>query len=469
LYTNEQINGALKGEGTVRSMDNHGHGTATAGTAAANGRATANGVPAGSFKGVAPEADLIVIKAMDCEKFSTLYLGATLWIAQTAKALNRPSVINMSFGAQYGAHDGSEEEEQIIDQIVEQAKSGLAIAVAAGNEGRLNLHASGSFGAKQPGQADVKGKPIELFVTNATRVNGYFDHGDDWGIIFRGSNQAWVSTDGKLVDIAVYKVGDRVEVEAQGNLKDQEFFKLYKEAVKAKIGTTTDTLILPLPPGRYYLWGMGSTDKVKSGRFSLYLPESTGADVGSFGMGTEKKFMIGSPGNASNVITVGSFDFRGSWLNQSGQQTVFNLTSREISDYSSPGFRRDGVIKPDIAAPARYTISSLSQGSKSDSGGCQKGIATAGPTHITRDGFHIAWAGTSAATPFTAGVIALMLQKNSKLDTAQIRSILTKTALKGDSVGAVPNPLWGYGRINPEAALRSTPATTTLPRRRRRA
>jgi subtilisin family serine protease len=77
--------------------------------------------------------------------------------------------------------------------------------------------------------------------------------------------------------------------------------------------------------------------------------------------------------------------------------------------------------------------------------------------YVTRDGFHLAWEGTSASAPFTAGVIALMLEKNPTLDSTQIKRILTQTASPDGLVGATPNAEWGYGRLNPVAALAATP------------
>lgn len=78
--------------------------------------------------------------------------------------------------------------------------------------------------------------------------------------------------------------------------------------------------------------------------------------------------------------------------------------------------------------------------------------------NITDDGFHLAWAGTSASSPYTAGVIALMLQKNPTLDANQVKEILKKTAIHDDLTGGTPNPYWGYGKLNPPAAIRDTPA-----------
>ncbi len=95
-------------------------------------------------------------------------------------------------------------------------------------------------------------------------------------------------------------------------------------------------------------------------------------------------------------------------------------------------------------------------------------MAAGNATSITRDGFHIAWQGTSASTPFVTGVIALMLQKNPNLDSEQVRSILKKTARTGGKVGAVPNPVWGWGMLDPEAVLKATPAPPRATPRRSR-
>ena len=85
--------------------------------------------------------------------------------------------------------------------------------------------------------------------------------------------------------------------------------------------------------------------------------------------------------------------------------------------------------------------------------------------NITDDGFHLAWSGTSASSPYTAGVIALMLQKNPTLDAAQVKEILKKSAIRDELTGATPNPYWGYGKLNPTAAIRDTPAAAGPPRR----
>jgi minor extracellular serine protease Vpr len=465
LYTNAQINAALKGTATVNSFDKFGHGTAVAGTAAGNGRATANGVPALTYAGVAPEADLIIVKAMDCGYFIPLAELTSGWIAEYAKSLGKPVVINMSFGGQFSSHDGTTVGEQFIDTLTGPGKPGKVVTVAAGNDGRYSIHAGGKFAPKRKGQADSLSAPIELSVKSPTQVLGVFNSTDNWGVAFRSSNPIFLGTDDKPISVFFLLNHGALDFRWTGTFKDpsaaDEFFKSARLYVAQK-GEKADQLQLQLPAGNYIMWGFGADANVTDGQFDLYVAESAFLNKAFFGMGTDKSGIVGSPGNAKNAITVGSYDFRSTWLNSSGEITAYNLAIGSASSYSSAGFRRDGVVKPDISAPARYTISPLSADAKPDRGGCQGSMANGDGSSFTRDGFHLAWDGTSAAAPFTAGLIALMLQKNPTLDAEQIRQILKKTAKSGGVVGAVPNPVWGWGMIDPAAALKATPAPSKV-------
>lgn len=459
VYTNRQINAALEGKDKVNSIDRHGHGTAVAGTAAGNGSATANGVPAGAYAGVAPEADLIVVKASDCGNFASFAVMTSEWIVEKAGELKKPVVVNMSFGGQFSLRDGTDEGEQFIDRITGMGKPGNVFTIAAGNEGRLNLHATGKFGAKRKGQADTLSEPIELFVKEPTRILGTFNAQDDWGLVLLGDNQIFRSVDDKPALFIFYKNNGTLLLKTEGDLKNPKQAESFLKAVTSDFaakGEKNDAIQFPMPAGNYLLYGFGGTN-VTNGNFDLYAVETSSSSKAVFGIGTDKTRMVASPGNAANAITVGSFDFRSSWENLNGERTFYNLELGASSSYTSPGFRRDGVVKPEILSPGRFMISALSEFSKPETGGCQNSIAAAGAANITRDGFHIAWDGTSAATPFTAGVVALMLQKNPTLDAEQVRQILRKTARKDGKVGAVPNNVWGWGMINPTAALRAVP------------
>jgi subtilisin family serine protease len=80
---------------TCPSRDSTGHGTHVLGTAAGNGSATGGGHPAGQFAGVAPGADLIVVKST---LFTTAVVDGVNYIFGRAEELGRPAVVNLSLG-----------------------------------------------------------------------------------------------------------------------------------------------------------------------------------------------------------------------------------------------------------------------------------------------------------------------------------------------------------------------------------
>ena len=381
------------------------------------------------------------------------YLSAG-WIAQTAKSMGKPCVISMSFGSQGSSHEGDAPEETFVNSLVGKGKPGIVACIAAGNEGTENLHARGRFGPDRPNQADTFGESIELFVSDpeGALLQGYFSTGDDWGLAVQGLDNFLVDAKGAPIAALLHRTTHGLEAQLSGTpAKPADFGRYFNENTAiSKVSATTDQLSIVLPPGKYKLYGYGASPKVVSGRFDLYLENYGKA---SFGKGSESLYIVGSPGNAANAITVGAYDFRNTWTNLNGKATIYNLELGAISNYSNAGFRRDGVVKPDLLAPATYTISPLAPGSEMSLNG--EGKPDSAMT--TRDGMHLAWSGTSAACPYTAGVVALMLQKNPTLDSAQIKDILTRTARNDRFTGAVPNPAAGYGKIDGAAALKLTP------------
>ena len=140
-----------------------------------------------------------------------------------------------------------------------------------------------------------------------------------------------------------------------------------------------------------------------------------------------------------------------------------------IIDYSSPGPRPDDgdddpydEMKPDVASPAHNVVgpgSATLDGREYEYAcfGDPSGIAlaTAGAECETVFG------GTSAATPMTAGVVALMLSANPALTPAEVKEILHQTAeVHPDQVPQFPlhnakyNATYGWGMTNAYEAVR---------------
>lgn len=104
--------------------------------------------------------------------------------------------------------------------------------------------------------------------------------------------------------------------------------------------------------------------------------------------------------------------------------------------FSSRGPRKDGAIKPDIVAP---------------------GVRINGAKAGTSNQYFEA-SGTSMATPFTAGVAALMLHANPALTPAQVKSTLMNTAIDWGPAG--PDIDYGAGRLNGYEAVRAAAAAS---------
>ena len=129
--------------------------------------------------------------------------------------------------------------------------------------------------------------------------------------------------------------------------------------------------------------------------------------AGNSGDGPES---VETPGAAPNVITVGA-------------SSKFKDGLR-LAPFSSRGPNLAGVMKPDIVSP---------------------GVAVASAQANTTSGY-VVGTGTSMATPFTAGAVALALQLDPTLTPSQIKTLMTSTALDAGVPGHDNN--WGAGLID---------------------
>jgi hypothetical protein len=151
---------------------------------------------------------------------------------------------------------------------------------------------------------------------------------------------------------------------------------------------------------------------------------------------------IGIPGTAHNVVTVGAYISKTTWVGLVGG--TYGSTANhieQIAPFSSLGPTRDNRTKPDIVAPGMVIASARSSivpASNSD------------PDH-----YHRVLGGTSMAAPHVAGVIALMLQYSPALSALQIADILRNTAREDLITGFLPTSgsrVWGFGKADARTA-----------------
>lgn len=140
---------------------------------------------------------------------------------------------------------------------------------------------------------------------------------------------------------------------------------------------------------------------------------------------------VASPGSAANVITVGAMSDP-----KNAGCTGYKAGGWYLGDYSSRGKTGDGRMKPDLVAP----------------GTC---ITAAWRTSATA---YATLSGTSMATPFVAGVAALMLDADPDLTPADIKSKLVATTDDYGPNNQVDDPQsydYGAGNLDAHTAVES--------------
>ncbi|MCL6575108.1 S8 family peptidase [Kyrpidia sp.] len=114
--------------GRTEPYDDNGHGTHCAGDVAANG-----GQSGGRYRGPAPEASLVGVKVLNAQgagSLSTVIQGID-WVVQNRDAFDI-RVLSMSLGSPPA---GPPSQDPVVQAVEAAWNSGIAVAVAAGNEG----------------------------------------------------------------------------------------------------------------------------------------------------------------------------------------------------------------------------------------------------------------------------------------------------------------------------------------------
>ncbi|MCL6642674.1 MAG: S8 family serine peptidase, partial [Candidatus Bipolaricaulota bacterium] len=448
-WTKSQIEAALPScpsVTTITQTDTSGHGTHVAGSSAGDGSTLVGN----TYRGMAPEADIIAVKCFSGCTDARIIDGANYIFSQAA-LLGKPAVINLSLGGHWDPHDGTGALDRALDVLL--GSGGRAIVAAAGNEGDLTIHAQAtlSTGASanitflQPTDPiyQLYGTDIfDLWYPGAANfcVTIISPRGYTVGPVCAGAQKRWwADSDANTPDGGVY-VWNSVTGPYSFNGDREVVFWVdgpgYGAANDARAGTWTIRVTASSGNGRIDGWAVFGANE--------FDPPYGNTDM-----------TVGSPGTATKILTVGAYTTKNQWADKCGRSWQTFETLQAIASFSSKGPTRDGRTKPDITAPGTMIASVLSKDVTGTS--CPGGSNS--PLVLTSDNTYWILQGTSMATPHTIGGVALLLQQNHNLNWSDIKNIVQSNARTDSFTGATPNNTWGAGKLR--VTILTPPCTNT--------
>lgn len=458
-FTEQQINDALAADPSEwKHKDTHGHGTHVAGIAAGNGQQHDGCTGPGKYIGVAPEADLVVVRALRLGGVGTSDTDAALRYAiDFARSIPKPIVVNKSFGFHIGPHDGTEASElfinnQVFDTSTNAQRPGIAVVKSSGNEGADDLHNSGNIAAGGPLAITFHIHPAPPADRTRDRFNIWYDllASINFRLQLPDGNISGTASPGPtpttLPPVSGHTIIVSSQVSAAGSLKNN-----ITVSVTPPVGGT-----MQVGPWQILLQETGGVATpvnvwIETERDDGY-PTFRAPGVAA---GTTAAFRVHSmsmPGYARHAIVVGAYDDADGRLAPTSSWGPLLPANPTAPD-----------VRPSLTAPGRgiYAAKSRHQGKQ--------------PCCVCCPDHHVNKSGSSMAAPHVTGAIALMFEKNPGLTADQIRLHLMETArTDGIPVAELPpvidettdlrgNHIWGAGKLDVAAAVAAVPARSAAP------
>lgn len=408
-FSREQINQALQSENpyeVVPSRDEIGHGTMLAGIAAGNE------VPENDFYGVAPGAEIVVVKLKQAKPYLMDFFGipenavcyqendilfAIQYIRDVALRLHRPVVLCVALGTSQGAHDGRGTLSNLLSFRSED--TGIAVVIAAGNEGNARRHYFGII------------DPINVYDTVELNVG---ENEGNFSMELWGNSPGLFTIDiktpsGEFVPRIIPRLDESIELNF---IFEQTTIYMDYQIVESQSGDQLILLRFRNPAPGIWTFNVYERGDLNVG-FHIWLPMEGFISNNTYFIRSDPYTTILSLGNGIVPITV----------------TAYNHEDDTLYLNASRGYTRTGVTKPEIAAPGVRIISP------------------------TLDGGFSGVTGSSPAAAHLAGVAAMLLEwaivqgNLPRMNTSVMKIFLIRGARRNIEI-QYPNRDWGYGILD---------------------
>lgn len=443
------------------------HGAHVAGIAAGSG---VGGDSTGTAcRGIAYNSDLV---------FTAIYPAQNMWLStgmgdildgmsytyNYAASVQKPAVVNLSWGNPLGPRDGSSLFAEACDNLTGPGK---IFVLSAGNNGNKAVHLRKQFSNtdtavhtiltfpqfldEKRNWLDIWGDTAQNFCVQFSLYSG-FTKRDSSTIICLDNSTKEIALRGSNGDTCFITV---TALTADFNEKPHVLAQLYShnnDRVCVSVFANT---------GKVDMWqGLVKNTSGYYGTFTkLAYPFATAGD---------SAYQISDMASTRSAITVAAYTSKTNFKTWNGGNYNYGGTVGNIAAFSSRGPSSDGRLKPDIAAPGMSLNSSVNSYDTSFlPNGPDKSVMTSTYTSPLngRTYPYANFQGTSMSSPVVSGIVALLLEINPYLDPNMIRNILTETAIHDnytETPTATPNTTWGVGKINAYAAIKKTLATVGI-------
>ena len=435
---------------------------------------------ANPYYGMAMESDIVASCGTLQDVFIALGLISTL---DYAEQMQMPAVVNLSLGGTTGPHDGTSMISEYM--AIAERDDKVIICVAAGNEGDQPLVVSKTL---TEGDTEVKTfmQPMyALYPVEKEDGTTYTYTNLRYGQVYVYSND---STPFTIKAVVYNKDRGTITFEAPFRSDNENGMIYYASPDYANDGDLTHTNFTNAFKG--YVGLGGEVDKY-SGRYyamvEYFVEDNTAKNDGKYLLGFVVSGKAGqridcycdgsfsslsdyaqagwqngtSDGTISDmacgdgILVVGSYNSRTDFASLDGKSYTYgeDMPEGKVSSFTSYGTTINGKKLPEVCAPGATIISALSKPYADYMGIGYYPAALQASAKSGLDTYYwMQCVGTSMACPVVAGSIALWLQADPTLRLADVKDIISKTAVRDADVN--DDPRWGYGKFDALAGLK---------------
>ncbi len=437
----------IAAEGDTANIYSYGtHGTHVAGIMGGGGAGTI-------YRGIAFDAQYLFCTFL---VDGASAIDGVSWMQSIAQQDGKRLVVNMSWGLYYmGTLDGNSLISQALDQF---SAEGVVFCISGGNNGDVNFHLMRSF------SGDTLRSRVQFYPysANPNMWGQSLTMWDEQGASFSTGFQVLNSSMGTIVESPWYHTATQTDyVDSLLVLgTDTIWFNLAAEAadplngrshVRLRIKNTNTSLKVVMQAtassGTVHFWNVTELSNDVGNWGQEFQAGQAGWTAG------DHQYGIGEPACTESAITVAAYSSE--YVIPGGSNTYGGT----IATFSSLGPTLDGRIKPDIAAPGVAVASSIS----SFTDNAYTAVLTV--PFMGRNYPFARFSGTSMSAPAVTGVVAMMLQADPTLTSADIRDIIRATARTDSHTGVIPpdgSTQWGMGKINAYHAVTDVLGITAI-------